>query len=104
MKQLVNFVGYYLGTGVLAWIIFGVVVFLSVLIVGHKYGKDICERINHTARGACDGNLNLIDLIRMTLLWPILIPATGYVIKIWIDQAIEDQKRDSRCLEYWGDK
>ena len=104
MKLLDNFVGYYFGTGVLAWVIFGGMCVLVVLIVGHKYGKDICDRINHAANRACDGNLNLKDLIIMTLLWPIVIPATGYVIKIWIDQAIEDQKRDSRCLEYWGDK
>ena len=104
MKQLVNFVGYYLGTGVLAWLIFAVAVLLAVLITGHKYGKDICDRIHHAANRDYDGSLNLKDLINMTILWPIVIPATGYVIKMWIDQAIEDQKRDSRCLEYWGDK
>ena len=104
MKLLDNFVGYYLGTGVLAWVIFAVVVFLAVLASMHKYGNDIADRINHAANGHFDGSLNLKDLIGMTLLWPVLIPATGYIIKKWIDQAIEDQKRYSRCLEDWGDK
>ena len=104
MKMLDNFFGYYLGMGIVMWIVFIglLIVTIVVKLVQDEKFETYLDGSMKAIPGFGHVKLDWAGVIKLWFGWPIMIPKSAYIFKIVIEQAEENRRRDRELAKLRG--
>ena len=82
MKVLDNFIGYYLGTGVVLWLVL-ILSLIAIYVAMSKRYDDVevegCWTEGTRQYSRSDGVLRYLDMVIGLFAWPLIIPLVTYI-------------------------